>query len=43
VLTIDDAECVGCRLCAHVCPVDGCITFESVEREVAASAHGCAV
>ena len=23
-----DAECVGCNLCAHVCPVDGCITME---------------
>ncbi len=24
-----DAECVGCNLCAHVCPVDGCITMEA--------------
>ncbi|MBV8668099.1 MAG: NAD-dependent dihydropyrimidine dehydrogenase subunit PreA [Candidatus Eremiobacteraeota bacterium] len=23
-----DAECVGCNLCLHVCPVDGCITME---------------
>ncbi|WP_207478892.1 NAD-dependent dihydropyrimidine dehydrogenase subunit PreA [Arenibaculum pallidiluteum] len=22
-----DAECVGCNLCMHVCPVDGCITM----------------
>jgi dihydropyrimidine dehydrogenase (NAD+) subunit PreA len=22
-----DAECVGCNLCAHVCPVDNCITM----------------
>lgn len=22
-----DAECVGCNLCAHVCPVDHCITM----------------
>jgi dihydropyrimidine dehydrogenase (NAD+) subunit PreA len=22
-----DAECVGCNLCAHVCPVEGCITM----------------
>ena len=22
-----DAECVGCNLCASVCPVDGCITM----------------
>jgi dihydropyrimidine dehydrogenase (NAD+) subunit PreA len=26
-----DAECVGCNLCMHVCPVDGCITM--VEQE----------
>ncbi len=24
-----DAECVGCNLCAHVCPVDRCITMEA--------------
>ncbi len=24
-----DAECVGCNLCAHVCPVDHCITMEA--------------
>jgi dihydropyrimidine dehydrogenase (NAD+) subunit PreA len=23
-----DEECVGCNLCAHVCPVDDCITME---------------
>ena len=23
-----DAECVGCNLCAHVCPVEGCITMQ---------------
>jgi dihydropyrimidine dehydrogenase (NAD+) subunit PreA len=22
-----EEECVGCNLCAHVCPVDGCITM----------------
>jgi dihydropyrimidine dehydrogenase (NAD+) subunit PreA len=22
-----DSECVGCNLCAHVCPVEGCITM----------------
>jgi dihydropyrimidine dehydrogenase (NAD+) subunit PreA len=22
-----DAECVGCNLCAHACPVEGCITM----------------
>jgi dihydropyrimidine dehydrogenase (NAD+) subunit PreA len=25
-----DAECVGCNLCAHVCPVDACITMIEV-------------
>ncbi|GBQ62400.1 dihydropyrimidine dehydrogenase [Ameyamaea chiangmaiensis NBRC 103196] len=23
-----DEECVGCNLCAHVCPIDDCITME---------------
>jgi dihydropyrimidine dehydrogenase (NAD+) subunit PreA len=27
---IIDAECVGCNLCAHVCPVDACITMVEV-------------
>ncbi len=27
---VDDDECVGCRLCEHVCPVDGCITMAEV-------------
>jgi dihydropyrimidine dehydrogenase (NAD+) subunit PreA len=26
-----DAECVGCNLCMHVCPVDGCITMMEVD------------
>ena len=26
-----DAECVGCNLCMHVCPVDHCITMERVD------------
>ena len=30
-LAVDDAECVGCRLCEYVCPVDGCITMAEVE------------
>jgi dihydropyrimidine dehydrogenase (NAD+) subunit PreA len=25
-----DAECVGCNLCVNVCPVDNCITLESL-------------
>jgi len=28
---VDEHECVGCNLCALVCPVDGCITMERVE------------
>jgi len=28
---IIDAECVGCNLCAHVCPVAGCITMVPVD------------
>jgi dihydropyrimidine dehydrogenase (NAD+) subunit PreA len=27
-----DSECVGCNLCMHVCPVDGCITMERVDH-----------
>jgi len=26
-----DAECVGCNLCMHVCPVDDCISMERVD------------
>ncbi|MEK6296980.1 MAG: NAD-dependent dihydropyrimidine dehydrogenase subunit PreA, partial [Paraburkholderia tropica] len=26
-----DANCVGCNLCMHVCPVDACITMERVD------------
>ena len=28
---VDEQECVGCNLCALVCPVDGCITMEQVD------------
>jgi dihydropyrimidine dehydrogenase (NAD+) subunit PreA len=28
---IDEAECVGCNLCWLVCPVEECITMETVE------------
>src|SRR6476620_3795997 len=27
-----DAECVGCNLCMHVCPVESCITMERVDN-----------
>ncbi len=27
-----DAECVGCNLCMHVCPVEDCITMRRVEN-----------
>jgi dihydropyrimidine dehydrogenase (NAD+) subunit PreA len=27
-----DAECVGCNLCMHVCPVDDCITMVEVDN-----------
>jgi dihydropyrimidine dehydrogenase (NAD+) subunit PreA len=31
---VDEHECVGCNLCALVCPVDGCITMERVENHL---------
>ena len=36
---VDDAECVGCRLCEYVCPVQGCITMAEVDPPVPV-AHG---
>jgi len=30
VPVVDEHECIGCNLCALVCPVDGCITMEEV-------------
>jgi dihydropyrimidine dehydrogenase (NAD+) subunit PreA len=29
---VDEVECVGCNLCALVCPVEGCITMERVDN-----------
>ncbi|TVQ83371.1 MAG: NAD-dependent dihydropyrimidine dehydrogenase subunit PreA, partial [Micavibrio sp.] len=31
--TVIDEECVGCNLCMHVCPVDGCITMKEVQHD----------
>jgi len=31
---VDEAECVGCNLCALVCPVEGCITMEQVDTHL---------
>ncbi len=28
MFVVNDAECVGCNLCADVCPVESCITME---------------
>jgi dihydropyrimidine dehydrogenase (NAD+) subunit PreA len=33
---VDEDECVGCNLCALVCPVEGCITMEQVETHLPA-------
>jgi dihydropyrimidine dehydrogenase (NAD+) subunit PreA len=32
---VDEDECVGCNLCWLVCPVEGCITMERVDRGLA--------
>jgi dihydropyrimidine dehydrogenase (NAD+) subunit PreA len=31
---VDETECVGCNLCALVCPVDECITMVRVDAGV---------
>src|SRR3546814_10485159 len=31
VYSVIDEECVGCNLCMHVCPVEGCITMKRVD------------
>jgi dihydropyrimidine dehydrogenase (NAD+) subunit PreA len=30
---VDEKECIGCNLCALVCPVEGCITMTEVARK----------
>lgn len=30
VFEVNDAECVACNLCVNVCPVDNCITMETL-------------
>ena len=32
---VDEAECVGCNLCALACPVDSCITMKRVDSGLA--------
>ena len=32
VPAIDEAECIGCNLCAAVCPVNGCIRMVEVDQ-----------
>ena len=31
VFEVQDDECVACNLCVNVCPVEGCITMETLE------------
>jgi MinD superfamily P-loop ATPase len=28
---VDEDECVGCNLCALICPVDDCITMTEID------------
>jgi dihydropyrimidine dehydrogenase (NAD+) subunit PreA len=34
-VTVDGDYCVGCKLCAYVCPIDDCITFKELEGAAA--------
>ena len=31
IFEVIDAECVGCNLCMHVCPVENCISMVRVD------------
>jgi len=31
---VDESECVGCNLCFLVCPVEGCITMERLDKNL---------
>jgi dihydropyrimidine dehydrogenase (NAD+) subunit PreA len=33
---VDESECVGCNLCALVCPVEDCITMERTDHNIPA-------
>ncbi len=32
--SVDESECVGCNLCALVCPVDDCITMKRIDSGI---------
>jgi dihydropyrimidine dehydrogenase (NAD+) subunit PreA len=30
IVWVDETDCIGCNLCLHVCPVEGCVTMKDV-------------
>ncbi|MBP0587723.1 4Fe-4S dicluster-binding protein, partial [Mycobacterium tuberculosis] len=40
---VNDAECVGCNLCAVVCPIENCITLSPLPRGAIDARTGRAV